>query len=162
MGWVKLESRFLEWSAGPAGSQDVDAAKERFLLLSCEKPTEPDKDFYEAEEVKNSVREVEEVLRPMAVSAGPDGLPRKWTAQVEKELRERGIKLCDSKVLQAKPSPILFGARIFHLAYRYFLVAILSGEFPSNSNDFELDNKRFLRYYFVCMSAEEANIERCV
>jgi hypothetical protein len=163
LNWGLLMSVLVGWtddgSAGVANAEDVDG-KEPMLFF----PMPLDEDFHD-EETQTVFREAEELLRPLAISRDDGGRPMPWTEDVERELRDRGIKLCDSMVIEVKAvnPPRRFGVRFFHLTFRFFCMVVLSGAFaPEETKTFSLENKRVVRYYHLAMSTEKAILEHCV
>jgi hypothetical protein len=154
VSWPRLRPVLDNWKR--SSGQAVDE-KAQMLLLDLG----PEDDDFDEDAVQIVLREAEEILRPMAITRDDADQPRRWTPCMERNLRNRGIKLADSYVIRAGSEKFL--VRAFQLVFRFFVNVILAtGDRPIDDAESDLLNRPFVGYYFVAMSTEQAIIERCV
>jgi hypothetical protein len=139
---------------------------EIYILLPDKRPGS---DFTKLNGVIHGTTEFNKILKPFSISRDDNGRPFYWNSGVERDLRSKGIKLADSKIIDPvldTPSgqkSVSFGLRFFHVGYRYFSVVVLHGEFEKDETEsFKLDDKKFVGFYYISMSPEQAQLNRCI
>ena len=170
--WQRMSARLMGWTRDEGDprrltAEDVDGGEQMTLM-----DLEPGDDDLSAADVAASMRETEELLRAVAICREDDGSPRRWTRDAERELCGiKYIKLSDSMTLDFTTESgalRLFGVRAFQVVYRFFVVVVLAGDFRNiqsgedDGGQFLTGDKRFVGYYYVAKTPEQALIDRCV